>query len=183
MINDSAVQPVGVFTQMCQDIQTALYTISGVTNRGTNSFGQSLGDVFIGHWEFYACQEFYKELAHRKFEFFIGSPKGQARLAPPNAEYGEYALVMEMLYTLQADTPFTLIPVMQMVASVNDAIASTLTTWQKGGNRQPLSLEWDEPVYKFHEKPIVITTKWGFHGAYVIGQAVNPCLVPAVAGN
>ena len=183
MITDSAIQPVGVFAQFAQDIQTALYTIPGVVNRGTNKAGQSIGDVFLGHWEFFAKQNFYKELAHQKFEFFIGSPKGNARLIPPNAYYGDHVSVVEMLYCIPADEPFSLIPVMQMLAAVSVALSTAMQKWGAGANRQPTHFEFGEPEYKFHEKPTVVTTKFAVYGGFISDQAVLPILVPAVTGN
>ena len=178
MIIDSAVPPIGVFAQFCLDVQTALYTITGVTNRGTGPDGYTLGDVFIGHWEFYAKQEFYQQLAHQQFEFFIGIPKGQGRFAPPGALDGQFVNVVEMLYCIPADKPFSLTPVMQMIAAVNVALATTILPWVQSGNRQPISIEWDDPAYKFHEKPTVVTTKFILRGAYTVHQASNPGLNP-----
>lgn len=148
-----------VFSQFCLDAEAAALTVMPSPNR-----------IFVGHYEFYSHQEFYQELHHVGFELFIGSPKGKASLVDFN---GDYEAIGELLYTLPNDVPASLIPVMNMQASLVAAWA-TYGPWTAGSNRSPVELSWDDIEYKFHEKPFVLTTKFVLHGRFLADQAATP---------
>ena len=164
----TVTQPVGVFAQFALDCAAAAATVINPTY------------VFLGHYEWAVLQDFYKELPRAQSEIFIGSPKGAAD--DFNLE-GDFQTIAELFYTIPADVPSSLVPLMQQVAKLNAAWAAHFQKWVSGGNRNPLRVEWDYPQIRRHEKPFILSTKFTLHSRFVPDQAALPVLVPAVPGN
>lgn len=166
MLNPIIVPPVDdIFSQFMLDCQRALKTIPGIDPNL----------VFIGHKEFYADQEFYTELNHTPFEFFVGPCKGKGDLWTKN---GDFDCVLEIYYTIPKDKSNSLIPMMKMISYVNQALSTSFINWDLHGNRQPRTLDWEYPMYKYHEKNFVVTTVFNLHSKYIVDQCSQPFLVP-----
>ena len=161
----------GVIAQFCLDMQAALRTLPNINP----------DKVFIGHKEFYLDQEFYKELQHDGFEFFIGPTSGEGDAWDMN---GMFEALVEVFYTIPADKSSSLIPMMQKMAEINVAVSSMYQLWSKGGNRNARKLRWGGIHVRRHEKPeFVCNTEFTLSMPYVVDQASDPFLVPPVPGN
>jgi hypothetical protein len=138
--------------------------------------------VFVGHYEWYKDQDFYIELQKQDppWQIFIGAPSGMAEMDAP--EQGKYKSVAELFFTIPADAPASLIPMMTQLAKLIVAWDTTFVRWAVGGNRNPHDVEWGDIQIRRHVKPnfvcsLKITLNSGF---FVVPNAANPKLVPEV---
>lgn len=162
-------QPVGIFAQAALDWAAAAATVIDPTF------------VFVGHYEWFVNQNFYLELAKQNpaWQIFIGAPRGVASMEAP--EQGLFYSVAELFFTIQADTPASLIPLMTMLAKLLVAWDTTFQRWAAGGNRNPLNVDWGDIQIRRHEKPFVCSIKINLHsGRFVVPAAAAPVFSPAV---
>ena len=164
----TVTQPVGWFAQFVLDCAASAATVIDPKY------------VFVGHYEWLKDQEFYQKLPRTKWEIFIGSPTGQGETEKFS---GVMHVIAELFYVLPADEPNSLVSLMQMQAALNKAWATNFLPWAKGGNRNPLQIEWGGIKIRRHEKPFVVSTEFKLSTNYIVDQASLPCLVPAVVGN
>lgn len=161
---------IGVFAQLVLDCQAALQTLPDIDPRY----------VFIGHYDFLVSQEFYNKLPRAKWEIFIGSPKG---VANNYTLEGECQSTMELFFTIPADVPSDLIPIMTKISQINVALSTANIRWVSGGNRNPIKVEWSDIHIRRHEKPFVVSVTFTLHLPYIVDQCSDPFLVPPVANN
>ena len=161
-------QPVGWFAQFVLDCAASAATVIAPAY------------VFVGHYEWYKDEDFYKKLPRAEWEIFIGSPNGKGDC---ETFEGEIASIAELFYTIPADKPSSLIPLMTKLAALNVAWSQNFQAWPQGGNRNPKRIEWGDPVIRRHEKPFVVSTKIMLITEYVLPQAAQPPFMPAVPGN
>ncbi len=157
---------LGVFGQFVRDCRAAAQTVPLINQQ----------KVFIGHYEWLAQQEFYQELAHNGFELFIGAPIGSA----DNVKLeGEFTSEAELFFTIPADRPSNLMPMMAVISQLNVAWSTMFQRWCDGGNRNPLKISWGEIKIRTHEKPFVCSVTFKLSSAFIVDQASEPFLNPA----
>lgn len=166
----TVIQPVGWFAQFILDCATSAATVIDPTY------------VFIGHYEWFAHQNFYQELERQNpaWQIFIGSPSGAGDC---ETFEGEIQAIAELFYTIPADEPSSLVPLMTQLAALNVAWSQHFLAWPQGGNRNPKRIVWGEPHIRRHEKPFVVSTRITLITEYVLPQASLPPFNPIVAGN
>jgi hypothetical protein len=157
--------PNSVFSQFLLDAKAAADDVTGLV----------AAQNIIGHWEADdAAQEFWADVAKNGFYLFIEPPAGKADFVRLNSVF---QVKVKMIYSFASDETTTFIPIMNMVAALIDAWKN-FAPWAEGKNRSPVSVDWEKPKMLFHEKPYIGITEFTLHGAFVIGQAADPCLVP-----
>jgi hypothetical protein len=167
-------EPVGIFAQFVLDCAASAATVIDPKF------------VFVGHYEWFAEQNFYHELVkeYPAWQIFIGSPLGSADNFDMN---GKFQCIAELFYSIPADRPSDYIPLMIMQAKLVKAWATNFTWWTRGGNRNPRSVDWGDPHIRRHEKPkglFVVSTKFVLHsGIFSVPVVTDPPLVPAVVGD
>jgi len=164
----TVTQPVGWMAQFMLDCAASAATV-------INS-----DYVFIGHYEWYKDQDFYKRLPRAEWEIFIGAPKGAGDC---ETFEGEIQSTAELFFVLPADTPSSLIALEKQIAALNQAWATNLKPWNQGGNRNPKRIVWGDIHLRRHEKPFVGSISITLATNYVLLSANIPPFNPPVAGN
>ena len=160
-------QPVGVFAQFMLDCAASAATVINPKF------------VYIGHYEWFANEDFYQQIVTEKYAIFIGAPKGLAAMAAP--EQGKFQCEAELFFVLPADQPVNLIPIMTIMAKLLVAWDTNFAQWAASGNRNPVQAEWDNKHQRRHEKPNVCSIKITLHaGSFVVPYADDPAFSPEV---
>jgi hypothetical protein len=165
-----------VFSQFCEDLKAGAIT-AGIT----------AGQITLGHWEQPAptvdsegkpvVDNLWDDVAKNGFYLFIEAPKSNANLVSRN---GVFSLRAKLIGSFPANASDNLQAIQLQHAKLLDAWANMLTPWDANpsGNRQPTEVD-STLEYIFHENPYIIIVNYMIKGAFKVGEAANPILVPA----
>ena len=142
--------------------------------------------IMLGQVELLAGGNFWQEVADHGYHLVVGMPSGSASLYDWN---GDATLTMELFYPVPADRSYDWTGPNDVVSRLVSAWAS-YAPWVKGRNRMPVSIRWDKPHIRTHEKPasrlfegreaFIVSTKFVATIPFVSDQLMFPFENPAV---